>query len=110
MTLGEHIQTLRKKINLSQAALGKKIGTSGDIIGRYERNIMTPSIEVIIKLADQLNVSIDYLVGKTELELDKKALKRFEEVSKLNEEEKDKIYMVIDALIRDFKAKKAYSS
>lgn len=109
MTLGEHILALRKKINLSQSALGKKIGTSGDIIGRYERNIMTPSIEVIIKLADQLNVSIDYLVGKTDLELDKQALKRIEEVSKLDTEEKDKIFMVIDALIRDFKAKKAYS-
>ena len=109
MTLGEHLLTLRKKLNLSQSALGKKIGTSGDIIGRYERNIMTPSIEVIIKLADQLNVSIDYLVGKTDLELDKQALKRIEEVSKLDTEEKDKIFMVIDALIRDFKAKKAYS-
>jgi len=70
---------------------------------------MTPSIEVIMKLADNLNVSIDYLVGKTSLELDKQALKRIEEVSKLDDDEKDKIYMVIDALIRDFKAKQAYS-
>ncbi|SEC01703.1 DNA-binding transcriptional regulator, XRE-family HTH domain [Tenacibaculum sp. MAR_2009_124] len=109
MTLGEHILILRKKNNLSQSALGKEIGTSGDIIGRYERNVMTPSIEVIIKLADVLNVSIDFLVGKTTLELNKKALKRIEEVSKLNQEEQDKIFMVIDALIRDFNAKKAYS-
>ena len=110
MTLGEHILYLRKKASLSQSALGKKIGTSGDIIGRYERNVMTPSIDVIIKLADHLNVSIDYLVGKTTLEFDKKVLKRVEEVSKLDNEEKDKIFMVIDALIRDFKAKKAYTS
>jgi len=109
MTLGEHILILRKKYNFSQAALGKKVDTSGDIIGRYERNIMTPSIHVIIKIADALNVSLDYLVGKTALELDNNVLKRVEEVSKLNEEEKDKIFMVIDALIRDFKTKKAYS-
>lgn len=109
MTLGEHILILRKKSNLSQSALGKEIGTSGDIIGRYERNVMTPSIDVIIKLVDVLNVSIDYLVGKTTLELNKKALKRIEEVSKLDQEEQDKIFMVIDALIRDFNAKKAYS-
>lgn len=109
MTLGEHILILRKKHNLSQAALGKKVDTSGDIIGRYERDIMTPSIEVIMKIADALNVSIDFLVGKTTLELDSNVLKRVEEVSKLNDEEKDKIFMVIDALIRDFKAKKAYS-
>ncbi len=109
MTLGEHILILRKKHNLSQAALGKKVNTSGDIIGRYERDIMTPSIDVIVKVADALNVSIDYLVGKTTLELDRNVLKRVEEVSKLDNEEKDKIFMVIDALIRDFKAKKAYS-
>lgn len=109
MTIGEHILILRKKHNLSQAALGKKVDTSGDIIGRYERDIMMPSIEVIMKIADALNVSIDYLVGKTTLELDKNVLKRVEEVSKLNDEEKDKIFMIIDALIRDFKAKKAYS-
>ncbi len=109
MTIGEHILILRKKHNLSQAALGKKVDTSGDIIGRYERDIMTPSIEVIMKIANALNVSIDFLVGKTTLELDSNVLKRVEEVSKLNDEEKDKIFMVIDALIRDFKAKKAYS-
>ncbi len=109
MTLGEHILILRKKYNLSQAALGKKVNTSGDIIGRYERDAMTPSIEVIMKIADALNISIDYLVGKTTLELDNNVLKRVEEVSKLDDDEKDKIFMVIDALIRDFKAKKAYS-
>ncbi|TSE09851.1 helix-turn-helix domain-containing protein [Aquimarina algiphila] len=109
MTIGEHILILRKKHNLSQSALGKKVDTSGDIIGRYERDIMMPSIEVIMKIADALNVSIDFLVGKTTLELDSNVLKRVEEVSKLNDEEKDKIFMVIDALILDFKAKRAYS-
>ena len=109
MTLGEHILILRKKHSLSQSALGKLVDTSGDIIGRYERDIMTPSIEVIMKIADALNVSIDFLVGKTTLELDTNVLKRVEEVSKLNGEEKEKIFMVIDALIRDFKAKKAYA-
>jgi len=41
MTLGEHIMLLRKQKTLFQAALGKAIGTSGDIIGRYEPNIMS---------------------------------------------------------------------
>ena len=41
---------------------------------------MTPSIDVIVKVADALNVSIDYLVGKTTLELDHNVLKRVEEI------------------------------
>ena len=88
MTLGEHIMLLRKQKGLSQAALGKQIGTSGDIIGRYERNIMIPSIEVIIKISDSLGVSIDYLVGKTSLELDESVLKRLEDISSLSDENK----------------------
>jgi len=108
MTLGEHILSLRKKQNLSQAALGKMISTSGDIIGRYERNIMTPSIDVIIKIADALNVSIDFLVGKTSLELDNNILKRLEDISKLSPDEKDKIFMVIDTFLRDANARAAY--
>lgn len=68
-----------------------------------------PSIEVAVKIADTLEVSLDYLVGKTSLELDKTTLKRIEEVSKLPAEVRSQVYMVIDALIRDFKAKQAYS-
>jgi transcriptional regulator with XRE-family HTH domain len=89
--------------------LGKALGTSGDIIGRYERDEVKPSIEVAVKLADTLEVSLDYLVGNTSLEMDKSTLKRIEEVSKLPIEAKNQVFLVIDALIRDFKAKQAYS-
>ena len=110
MTLGEHIMLLRKQKGLSQASLGKQIGTSGDIIGRYERNIMTPSIDVIMKIADKLVVSIDYLVGKTNLELDKTTLKRLEEISTLTEENKSFLFRMIDMALRDLKADQAYAN
>lgn len=109
MTLGEHIASLRKKKKLAQGELGKRAGTSGDIIGRYERNEVKPSIEVVIKIADALGVSIDYLVGKTDIEIDQSTLQRLTEISKLPEDSKNQIFMVIDALIRDFRTKQAYS-
>lgn len=109
MTIGEHIMLLRKQKGLSQADLGKAIGTSGDIVGRYERNIMSPSIEVIIKMADALEVSIDYLVGKTNLQLDKTTLDRLEEIGKLNDDARQYILNHLDLMIRDFKTKKAYA-
>jgi hypothetical protein len=65
---------------------------------------------VIIKIADALNVSIDYLVGKTSFELNQDMLKRFQEVSSLPENAKKQIYMVMDALIRDFKTGQAYAA
>jgi len=109
MTIGEHIMLLRKQQGLSQADLGKQIGTSGDIIGRYERNLMTPSIDVIIKISDILAVSIDYLVGRTNLVLDKATLKRLEDINALPTEAKEYVLNHIDIMIRDFKNKKAYS-
>ena len=110
MTLGEHIMLLRKQKGLSQAVLGKQIGTSGDIIGRYERNIMTPSIEVIMKISDSLGVSIDYLVGKTSLELDESVLKRLEDISSLSDENKSFVFRMIDMALRDLKTGQAYAT
>jgi transcriptional regulator with XRE-family HTH domain len=109
MNLGQQISILRKKNKISQNELGKKVGTSGDIIGRYERNEVSPSIDVVVKIADILNVSIDYLVGKTDIELDNKILNRIIEIQKLPEEEKKSILFNLDAVLRDAKTRQAYS-
>lgn len=98
--------TLKK---LSQSALGKLIGTSGDVIGRYERGDISPSVDVVVKIADVLEVSVDYLIGKTSLALDKEALKRLKDISKLKEENKSCIYNLIDMALRDMKTKNAYA-
>ena len=110
MTIGEHIMLLRKKKKLSQAALGKTANTSGDIIGRYERGIITPSIEVIIKIADALNVSIDFLVGKTTLELDRQTIQRLEDISSLSDDNKNFVIKMIDMAIQNFKTKSAFAT
>lgn len=109
MTIGEHIMLLRKNKSLSQAALGKAVGTSGDIIGRYERGIITPSIEVIMKIADALEVSIDFLVGKTSLKLDKETLKRLNDISDLSEENKNFVLKMVDMALQNFKTKNAFA-
>ena len=100
---------IRKKKGFSQAALGKIIGTSGDVIGRYERGDIKPSIEVVAKIADALEVSVDYLIGKTDLQLDKEAVQRLVDISKLPIESKNYVLGLIDMALRDFKAKQAYS-
>jgi transcriptional regulator with XRE-family HTH domain len=71
---------------------------------------LPPSIEVIIKIADALKISIDFLVGKTDFELDQDTLKRIQEVANLPVDAKKQIYMVMDALIRDFKTGQAYAN
>ncbi len=59
-TLGDKVKGSRRR---SRDDLAKAVGTSPAIIGRYERNEITPSVEVAAKIADALDVSLDYLVG-----------------------------------------------
>lgn len=110
MDFGDNMMIIRKKKGLSQSALGKQIGTSGDVIGRYERGDIKPSIEVVQKIADALEVSIDFLIGRTGFQLDKEAMKKLEDISQLPEDRKEYIFNLIDMCIRDFKNKQAYAN
>ena len=108
--IGERIIQLRKAQGWSQEDLAKKIKASRIMIGNYERNDNTPSMEVIIKLARIFDISIDYLLGEgRNANFDKDTIRRLEEMEKLPDIEKQKIYHYIDLIIRDYKAKKAYS-
>ena len=108
MELGENMMLVRKKKGLSQADLGKLIGTSGDVVGRYERGDIKPSIDVVGKIADALEVSLDYLVGKSDMLLDKEMLKRFQDISELDENKRNTLFDLIDTYIRDAKVRNAH--
>jgi transcriptional regulator with XRE-family HTH domain len=113
MAIGDKIQGLRKRQGWSQQQLAKKIGTSGPIVGRYERGEMTPSVEVAKKLADTFGVTLDYLVddtGKAAEIKDKAILQRIMDIEALDAEDQKTIVHVLDSLLRDAKAKKAYAA
>ena len=106
MTFGQKMAFCRKEKKLSQAELGKLSGINGDIIGKYERDEMKPSIEKAKKLADALDVTLDYLVADGELKnLDKKTLQRLEDINKLPAEDKNNIFYTLDNLIKAAKLK-----
>ncbi|NQY09767.1 MAG: helix-turn-helix transcriptional regulator [Flavobacteriales bacterium] len=90
---------------VSQSDLGKQVGTSGDIIGKYERNEVKPSIEVASKISDVLEVSLDFLLGKITTEVNKQTLKRIQDIDNLPEEDKNHIFYMIDNLIKAAKLK-----
>lgn len=109
MSFGKRLTEVRKNKNLSQEDLAKHLGTKAPVIGRYERDEMKPSIDTANKLAEYLEVSLDYLTGNTDVLLDTNTLNRVLEVQQLPEDIKDKLFYFIDMTIRDYKAKKAYS-
>ena len=95
MTFGERITYARKQKKMTQSDLGKVVGTSGDIIGKYERDEIKPSIDTAAKIADALNVTIDYLVKDAEYQnIDNETLKRMKGLEKLSKEHQDKLVIV----------------
>jgi transcriptional regulator with XRE-family HTH domain len=110
LNIGERITQLRKQQNLSQDELAKKIAVSRTIIGNYERNANTPSIEVLVKLSKVFNVSVDYLIGEGELSsFDKNVLRRIEDVERLDDDTKNHLFFFIDNIIQNFKTKQTFA-
>ena len=60
-------------------------------------------------LKSAAGVSLDYLVGKTELPMDEDISQRVLTIQKFPEEDRNHILYAIDAMIRDTKARLAYS-
>ncbi|MEL7222032.1 MAG: hypothetical protein AAGJ93_11985 [Bacteroidota bacterium] len=71
---------------------------------------MKPSIETAAKLANLLDVSLDYLVGATDIELDTKLMERVAELQQLPDEDQAHLFYIWDMAIRDVKARRTYAS
>ncbi len=109
--IGERIVQLRKKKGISQTELAKLAGISREAVSKYERDDAVPSIETAAKIADILNVTIDYLSGKNhQLAVDKQTLKRIQDIGSLDDNTKGTLFTIIDTFIRDHKARQAYAS
>lgn len=102
MDFASRLKNIRLEKGLKREDLALKLETSAAIIGRYERGDRTPSIEIAQKIANALDVSLDYLVGDTTvLVKDSKMIYRLELLQKIGKEERDRILYVFDTLLRD---------
>ena len=66
--LGDNIKKYRKENNISQEALGEKLGVSRQSISLWENNQTQPSLENIVALAEIFNISTDDLLTRTKEE------------------------------------------
>jgi len=109
LDIGSRIVELRKRKGWSQGELAKAIDASRDIIGKYERNENSPSIEMALKVAKVFDVPVDYLPGEGKhAAYDKETVKRLEDIQVLDQETKAVLFNIIDTFLRDAKARKAY--
>ena len=70
MSIGENIKKYRKNNKLTLKQLGELVGLSEQAIGQYERGDRNPSLEILIKIAVALDVSVNELMEDKKLESD----------------------------------------
>lgn len=63
----ERLKKLRSEKNMVQKDIAKVLNITTSAYGFYEQGKRTPDQETLIKLADFFDVSIDYLLGKTDI-------------------------------------------
>ena len=76
----EKLKTLRKQHGITQEQLANYLNIGTSTIGMYESNIRKPRYEVLKKIADYFNVTVDYLI-----------------------DDDDNLYVIDDALIHSIK-------
>ena len=62
---GKRLKELRKANGYTIEQFAEAVGVSKSTVGYYENNNRMPDIEILSRIADVLNVSADYLIGKT---------------------------------------------
>lgn len=89
MNIGNRIAELRDARALTQEQLATTLGISRAALSHYEKNRRQPDFDTLIKLADEFNVSVDYLLGRTkrpEITLDP-VVRQFVDDLELSEQE-----------------------
>ena len=69
VTIGNRIKELRTSKNLTQEDIAKMVKVSKATISNYEKGKVSPPIELLIKLAERYDVSIDWLCGLSNEEI-----------------------------------------
>jgi transcriptional regulator with XRE-family HTH domain len=101
---GERLAAARQQLGLSQAQVAEKLGVTQQSYAGWERRETALKPEHLIRLAEILNVTVDYLLGKENARRRGggpvgKARRVFEEVSKLPRNRQQRILGVVEDML-----------
>jgi transcriptional regulator with XRE-family HTH domain len=104
MLLHEKIRQLRQERKWSQAELAEKVGVHQKQISAYERGSNNPSTEVLLKLAEVFDVSLDYMAfdrsDSTRGEIkDRDLLKYFETIDEFPADQRRVVKEILDLVV-----------
>lgn len=100
-TIGKNIKKYRIEKKLRQEDLAEKTGLSSNYIGMVERGEKIPSLETFISILNALEISADMVLADVLKQgyVVKNSLFS-ENMQKLSQEDRERIYLVIEALIK----------
>lgn len=100
---GARVKQLRKEHGWSQKQLAGQLDIRFQLLNKYEGGLHIPPPETLIKLADTLGTTVDYLLtGNPQQELpnvDDSLFRRFQALARFDEEDKQTVIKLIDAMI-----------
>lgn len=106
------LKKLRLESGISQKELAEKLGVSPTNIYNYEIGRTQPSIEWLIKIADFFDVSVDYLIERTDdfgnikksdVEIDKTTQRLLKILSTFNERQKERVLAYAEGVLESEK-------
>ena len=112
MDFGERLKITRSNKGISQTELGEIVGVHYTQIGRYETKGVMPSGDVLSKVANTLDVTVDFLIngskeGKAQESLkDQQLLRLFQNVEQLPDEKKEIIKELLESFLLKYDIEK----
>ena len=86
MEFAERLKILRKQVKLTQAQIAEKLNISQQAYASWERGVKRPTQDNLVKIAQVLNVTVDYLVGNSDEEIMNNKLEDIEILFRKNSE------------------------
>lgn len=110
------IKMLRDEFNYTQQELADRLECSKSVIGLYENETRKPSMEVLLKLSEIFDCSIDYILGKSDIRNPEKTQDDPLDLAKIGfsmdnytpptEKQKEQIRDLLEVILKDNKKTK----
>ena len=94
--LGQRIKKERLKLNLTQAQLAEAVDISDTYVGQIERGERSPTLDTLIRLANRLGVTIDYLLQDYVEATDDNIMNQFRQIT--DSQSSNRKQMALDVL------------
>jgi transcriptional regulator with XRE-family HTH domain len=100
---GARLKTLRKQKNWAQKELAAQVDVRFQQLNKYESGLNIPPAEMLVKLADALGVSVDFLLTGNLVEdsplASSRLFRRFQVLEAMDGDDQETVIKVIDAMV-----------